>query len=137
MQLTGLCAAPSPTLCSGKTTDRHSRDPSSTNVAWRREATVRADNVLTNEMPAGDLQVPVTARDHVRGPDSAPVTLVEYADYECPYSRIAYRVIKECSASWVVSCASSTGTLPHVRSTLCAACGGSGRGRVEPGQVLG
>jgi protein-disulfide isomerase len=41
-----------------------------------------------------DLLVPVTAGDHVQGSDAAPVTLIEYADYECPYSRIAYRVIK-------------------------------------------
>ena len=41
-----------------------------------------------------DLLVPVTAEDHVQGPATAAVTLVEYADYECPYSRIAYRVIK-------------------------------------------
>ena len=32
--------------------------------------------------------------DHVRGPAGAPV-LLEYGDYECPYSRAAYRQIQQ------------------------------------------
>ena len=31
--------------------------------------------------------------DHVRGPSAARV-LVEYGDYECPYSRQAFRAIE-------------------------------------------
>jgi Na+/H+ antiporter NhaA len=51
--------------------------------------------------PLVDLYVDVDpSRDHVRGPADAPVTLVEYGDFECPYCGLAEPVIRELLADF-------------------------------------
>ena len=40
------------------------------------------------------LVIPVSERDHRQGPDTAAITLVQYGDYECPYTRRSTWVVQ-------------------------------------------
>ena len=51
-------------------------------------------------------------RDHLQGSTAAPIQLLEYGDFECPFCGEAYPLVKEIQASWASVCAWRSATSP-------------------------
>ncbi len=70
-------------------------------IVHRLPAAARADGGGRLAPPIVDLSDPVDPEvDHLRGPVDAPVTLVEYGDFECPYCGRAEPVVRQLAAEF-------------------------------------
>jgi protein-disulfide isomerase len=82
------------------------------------------------------LTMPVDkGRDHIQGPVDAPITLVQYGDYECPYCGEAYPIVKQVQARmgdrlrFVFRNFPISTSHPHAERAAEAAEAGSAQGR--------
>ncbi len=62
----------------------------------QRPATVVADATNQQGAPAATANIPApTDKDHIIGSPSAPIALVEYSDFQCPYCQMIYPSLKK------------------------------------------
>ncbi|MCP2336835.1 Na+/H+ antiporter NhaA [Actinomadura rupiterrae] len=64
-------------------------------MAWNRGGVCAPPGTADEPDFEAEPLPPVTEHDHVLGPADAPVTLIEYGDYECPYCGAVQPVLDE------------------------------------------
>lgn len=80
-----------------------------------------------SSVETSQLALPVSGRDHVRGPADAPVTVVQYGDFECPLCGDIYPIVRRIQnriatrVKWVFRHSPLTEQHPHAQQAAEAA----------------
>ena len=75
---------------------RANQPPAPVPATSRKPAIATAETKIVPAQTGSGLsfmQFPVTAADHVKGPEDAPVTIVQFADFKCSFCRAFFREI--------------------------------------------
>jgi protein-disulfide isomerase len=64
-------------------------------AAIARAGSLPRSDIMASNLSRVQLQLPVGARDHVQGRADAPLTLVEYGDFESPACAEAYPIVRD------------------------------------------
>jgi protein-disulfide isomerase len=59
------------------------------------EKSLSHDVKMNITIPSSKLTLPFADRDHLQGPPDAPISIVEYGDYECLFCGEAHILVKE------------------------------------------
>ena len=58
------------------------------------------DGAQNKQVTAETVIAPVTEADHIRGNPNAPILIVEYSDYDCPYCRVFHDTMMKIMADF-------------------------------------
>lgn len=61
-----------------------------------------SNKAQNNTLGTRGTPAPITAADHVSGPEDAPVTIIEYSDFQCPACQAYFYIVEKLVASSTV-----------------------------------